>query len=333
MVLIGLGYAFLSGICNGLFTAPMKLIPRWKWENIWLVFIVISCLVLPFSLVSITVPDYPKLFSLAPPRAVLAALCFGFAWGFGAILFGRSVERLGVSVANTLVIGISSALGSLVPLALGGKLDFQLRQVILFLGVTAFLVGVSTCGAASRRREALNTACPAPHWTGYLFACGAGIMSAVFNIGYCLALPIASTGEQLGYSHFRSTNCIWMLMLGAGSIPNIVYCGILLFQHRTAGLFFSQRPSKAWMGSVLMGVLWGASIILYGAASPLLGDIGPSIGWPLSLAVGLGTANIVGLALGEWRNAAAASVRLMRTGIAILLVAIVLCALSAKVGL
>jgi len=82
-----------------------------------------------------------------------------------------------------------------------------------------------------------------------------------------------------------------------------------------------------------MGVLWGASIIFYGAASPLLGDIGPSIGWPLSLAVGMGTANAVGLALGEWRNAAAATVRLMRTGLAILLVAIVLCALSAKVSL
>jgi hypothetical protein len=35
MVGLGIFFALLSGISNGLFTAPMKVIPRWKWENIW----------------------------------------------------------------------------------------------------------------------------------------------------------------------------------------------------------------------------------------------------------------------------------------------------------
>ena len=37
MVGLGIFFALLSGMANGLFTAPMKVIPRWKWENIWLV--------------------------------------------------------------------------------------------------------------------------------------------------------------------------------------------------------------------------------------------------------------------------------------------------------
>ena len=53
-----------------------------------------------------------------------AAVAFGFAWGFGAILFGLSVHTLGVSIANSLVIGLSSALGSVVPLMVLGKLRF-----------------------------------------------------------------------------------------------------------------------------------------------------------------------------------------------------------------
>ena len=57
-MLVGISYALLSGICNGLFTAPMKVIPRWKWEHTWLVFIVTSCLVIPFGFVVTTVPDY-----------------------------------------------------------------------------------------------------------------------------------------------------------------------------------------------------------------------------------------------------------------------------------
>ena len=332
MLELGLAYATLSGICNGLFTAPMKVIPHWKWENIWLVFVATSCVIGPAAIVSATVPEFWLLLHQAPAGAVVAALSFGFAWGFGAILFGLSVDRLGVSVANTLVIGLSSAFGSLVPLILGDKLRFDRSQVLLFIGVVAFLAGVWICGKAGRRRESGAGATAGSHWRGYLFAVGSGVMSAVFNIGYSLALPIAATGQQFGYSSFRSTNCIWVLMLAGGAVPNISYCVWLLVKHRSASLFVSQRLWKPWTGSILMGILWGGSILLYGAATPLLGQIGPSIGWPLSLAVGLLTANAVGLALGEWRQARPATVRLMQAGVAVILGAVVLCALSAKVG-
>ena len=81
-----------------------------------------------------------------------------------------------------------------------------------------------------------------------------------------------------------------------------------------------------------MGLLWGGSIFLYGAATPLLGDIGPSIGWPLSLAVGLVVANSMGVLLGEWRQAPPAAVRFMRAGILTLLAAIVICGIAARIG-
>lgn len=330
MVELGVGFALLSGICNGLFTAPMKLIPRWKWENIWLVFIVVSCLAAPWLLVTTTVPGFQKVFAAAPPRAVASALSFGFAWGFGAICFGLSVSRLGVSLANTLVIGISSAFGSLVPLALAGKFGLGRQQILLYFGVAAFLCGVWICGGAGRSRDSRGDTPGPSTWSGYLLAISAGIMSAIFNIGYALALPIAETGQQQGHSSFHSTNCIWLLMLGAGSVPNIVYCVMLARRNGSGKLFLSNGSPKAWLLSILMGVLWGGSIFLYGAATPLLGDIGPSIGWPLSLAMGLLTANLMGFLLREWQGVARGVVRTMVLGIGMLLVAIALCALSTK---
>lgn len=47
--------------------------------------------------------------------AIFSALSFGFAWGYGAICFGRSVDRLGVSLANSMVTGLSSALAVELP--------------------------------------------------------------------------------------------------------------------------------------------------------------------------------------------------------------------------
>lgn len=166
----------------------------------------------------------------------------------------------------------------------------------------------------------------------YMFCLGAGILSAVFNIGYSLALPISDTGVRLGYSRFAATNWIWLLMLAAGSIPNIVYCSWLMTRNKSVGLLRTRGSRTGWTLSLLMGLLWGGSIFLYGAATPLLGDLGPSIGWPLSLATGLLVANLMGVLLGEWKNAESKASRLMWQGISILLGAILICAFSSKAG-
>ena len=237
-------------------------------------------------------------------------------------------------IANSLVIGISSALGSLVPLILGGSVRMSARILTLFAGVLVFLIGVALCGAAGMLRDKAaiqgsNLKVPV---RGYAFAIAAGVMSAIFNIGFTLALPISATGKAMGLSDFAATNCIWLLMLGAGSIPNIVYCFALMRKNGTGPLLTGPSASRGWMLALVMGLLWGGSIFLYGAAVPRLGDIGPSVGWPLSLAVGLAVANAMGLLLGEWKGAPAAAIMRMRWALLMLLVATVLCAASTTMG-
>ncbi len=332
MLFTGIILATLSGICNGLFTAPMKVERRWKWENIWLGFIVVSCLLMPAVIVFPTVRNLGDVFAQAPSRAVYSALGFGFAWGFGAICFGLSVDRLGVSIANSLVIGLSSALGSLVPIFLTAAFRFNYQEVTLFAGVLVFLIGVWLCFKAGRLRDDAPSSIANVSLKGYAFAIGAGIMSAVFNIGYALALPISDAGVRLGHSRFEATNCIWLLMLAAGAVPNIVYCWLLMVRNRTAKLLFTPPLSRSFSIVTVMGLLWGGSIFLYGAATPRLGSIGPSIGWPLSLAVGLAVANLMGLLLGEWRGATPRAVRTMKFGIVTLLCAILLCAISTRIS-
>lgn len=308
----------------------MKLVSRWRWENIWFVFIVTACLIMPAVFAVPAAGNLSALLARAPSSSLAAALGFGFAWGFGAICFGLSVDRLGVSIANSLVIGLSSAFGSLVPLLMSGALRFDARQNTLFLGILAFLVGVFFCGRAGILRDGASQA--KGSLSGYFFAAGSGVMSAIFNIGYTLALPLAATGVSMGMPLFTSTNCIWLLMLGAGSIPNLAYCIFLMRKNRSGELFTATPSPRPWVLSVAMGLLWGGSIFLYGAATPRLGDIGPSIGWPLSLAVGLLVANLMGMWLGEWRRACPAAVRQMKLGVVILIAAIVLCALSTRIG-
>ncbi len=172
MIGLGISLTLLSGIANGLFTAPMKLIPRWKWENIWLVFILTACLVMPGAVVYATIGSPGAVLAAAPRAALAAALGFGFAWGFGSILFGLSVAPLGVSLSNSMVLGVSSAMGSLIPLILHGEIRLDLREAALFAGIAAFIAGVWLCGVAGRIRDrASASGSKKPSWRR-LSACG-----------------------------------------------------------------------------------------------------------------------------------------------------------------
>ncbi|MEO6911677.1 MAG: L-rhamnose/proton symporter RhaT, partial [Edaphobacter sp.] len=315
MIAAGALLAILSGVMNGSFTLPMRFLGRWEWENVWSLFIVSSCLLLPVAIVCSTAPESWSLLREAPAHAVWIAIVTGFAWGFGAIMFGQSVSAIGISLANTFVLAISSALGSLLPLLIlsPAKL-FQHTGRMIVLGVLIEIVGIVICGkAGSMREKAVGLGAKAergdlvgkarPLGVALLLVIGSGILSAVFNIGFSLAQPLADYGRSAGLSQFASTNLIWIVMLAAGSVANLGFCLYLLFKNRSTEKFVQRGSARLYLLALVMGLLWGGSIFVYGAAAPRLGALGTSIGWPLSLAAGLLVANGIGLALGEWRHA------------------------------
>jgi len=331
-VLLGSLLAVLSGMMNGSFTLPMRFLGRWEWENVWSLFIIFSCLLLPALILLAAAPQSWAILAHAPGHATWIAVGTGFAWGFGAILFGQSVSAIGISLANTLVLAISSALGSFVPMVLMGQTLSSPAGKKIVAGVAVELVGIAFYGLAGRRREQkIGIAGERGDLVGHarplgvalLLATGSGVLSAVFNIGFALAKPIAEYGRAAGLSEFSATNLIWWLMLGAGSIANLIFCGYLLLKNRSLAKFTQPGSARLYSLAAIMGVLWGGSIFVYGAAASRLGPLGPSIGWPLSLATGLLLANAIGIGLGEWQRVSRGTNNLMYTGIVVLLAAIV----------
>ncbi len=264
---------------------------------------------MPAAMITFGAPGGWAALAGAPARAVVVAACAGFAWGFGNIMFGQSVSAIGISLANTLVLAISSALGSLLPmLLLAPERIAQPAGQRILGGVAVAVVGIALCGAAGRLRERSGAGSDRgnlvgkarPLSVGVLLACGAGVLSAVFNIGFSLAQPIVAHGLHVGLSPFAATNLIWWIMLGAGALPNLAFCAYLFRKSGNLRRFAERGSTRLYVLSLLMALLWGGSIFVYGAAAPRLGALGTSIGWPLSLATGLLLANFIGVALGEW---------------------------------
>jgi L-rhamnose-H+ transport protein len=200
-------------------------------------------------------------------------------------------------------------------------------------GVLIEIVGIVLCGrAGSLREKAVGIGASAgrgdlvgkarPLGVALLLVMGSGVLSAVFNVGFTLAQPIADHGRSAGLSQFASTNLIWFIILTAGSVANLGFCFYLFVRNDSLLKFRQAGGGRLYSLTLVMGLLWGGSIFVYGAAAPRLGSLGTSIGWPLSLAMGLLTANAIGLALGEWKTAPRPARSWMLSGIGILLVAI-----------
>lgn len=330
---IGVSLAIISGLMNGSFTLPMRFLGRWDWEHVWGLFIAISCLLMPAVIVSIVAPQSWRVIAHAPASAILIAAVTGFAWGFGSLMFGQSVSAIGISLANTLVLAISAALGSLLPmLLLARHALFESAGKRVLQGVAIAIVGIAFCGYAGRSRERAASGTSQrgnlvgharPLGIALLLAGGSGVLSAVFNIGFALAQPITEYGRSVGLSAFASTNLIWLIMLAAGSLANLSFCCYLFLKNGNLGKFRAPGSLRLYSLSALMALLWGGSIFVYGAAAPKLGALGTEIGWPLSLATGLLLANAIGIGLGEWKHAPQHARGWMYSGVGILLIAIV----------
>ena len=330
---LGVTLAVVSGLMNGTFTLPMRYLGRWSWENVWALFILISCLLMPVVVAATTVSDLGQALHEAPTVAIVMALVCGFAWGFGAVMFGQGVSAIGISLGNTFVLAISSSLGSFLPILLldPSKLFAKQGEAIM-AGTVIAIAGIAFCGYAGKRKEHSQAnenvrqemvGRARPFWIGLLLCAGAGILSAVFNIGYSSAQGIVQSAVALGNSAFAGSNIVWLLMLTGGAVANLGFCAYLFKQNRSWAKYTQPKSVPLYGLTLLMGLLWGGSIFVYGSAAPKLGKLGPAIGWPLSLSVGLLTANLCGIFAGEWRYCRAVERVFMAVGLMILILAII----------
>lgn len=343
-LVLGIAFAILAGIMNGTFTLPMRYMGRWSWENVWGLFILVSCVIMPVVIARATVPDFMEVIGQAPHRAVVLACVLGFAWGFGAIMFGQGISAVGISMANTLVLAISASFGSFIPiLLLAPERLHQSQGRAITLGAMIGIAGIACCGYAGFLKEKSQKSDTGvargkmvgharPFAIGLLLCAGSGLLSAVFNIGYSSAQPLLATAVRMGHSAFAGSNLVWLLMLVSGAVPNLCFCAYLLQKNRSWAKYREQGSGNLYMLAILMGLLWGGNIFVYGFASPALGKLGPAIGWPLTLITGLITANICGFSTGEWKFTQQKEQRWMAVGLIVLLVAIVTLGWSSTLG-
>ena len=323
---LGLFMILIAGAMNGSFAVPMKLTQRWAWENTWLMWTIYGLFIFPPLLTLVTVGSPIAIYQQTGWNVVATVAACGAGWGVSAVFIGLAVEAVGVAVSFSIMLGLSAALGSLVPLVSRHSDRIATPAGMLALaGLALVLIGVGICAVAGKQREsALGARLPGevPVFMGLIYCVLGGLGSGLVNLALVFGDPILQTAQAHGVSKISGPNVVFLPLTLAAGIPNLLYCGYLLGKNHTADRFHASGTSSYWFLTALMAFLWFGSTILYCAATTNLGQLGTVLGWPLFMSVIVITAAIWGMITGEWRGSGQKPRIVMGYGVGVLVIAI-----------
>ncbi len=296
-VAVGVALTMLAGVMAGNCMLPLKFARRWRWENVWLVFSLFSLLVLPWTIALSQVHHLFAAYRSVPFDVMIAPALFGAGWGVAQILFGISVQRLGLGVAYAVIIGLGAVFGTLVPLFLGQRgVVAPNAMAEILAGVVVMVLGIALTAWGGQTREHAASS-GGPLRQGYvaavLVAVLCGLMAPMLNYAFAFGQGLAVAAVDAGNSPVAAGYAVWPIALLGG-----LY---LLRRNHSWKAFSEHEPDGLW--AVLMAVLWMGSMAVYGVASVYLGALGTSIGWGLFQIFMIITATLSGLLTAEWKQA------------------------------
>ncbi len=325
----GIFLALLTGMFSGSFGFPMKFTTKWRWENTWSMWTIWTLLVVPWVVALLNVPHLFQVYSQVSWVTISVVSLFGFIWGFSAIAFGFGIAYLGLALGYSLMMGLVIVVGSLLPL-FTEHFDtiLERRGLAIIGGVCVIILGIAINAWAAILKErdlaaaAVNAEKPTARKSlgkGILICLVAGFTGPMLNYAFIYGGSIRTAAEQMGASPSIAPSSVWTIALLAGLVPNLAYCLWLIRKNQVWHLFRASGTRRYYLLTLLMGLLWGGSLEIYGMAIVNLGKDGPSIGWAVCNTIAIFWANILGILSGEWKGVGKKGLTVMVFGLTILL--------------
>jgi len=315
-----------AGILNGSFATPTRFMNRWRWENVWALWAVFAMFILPWTIAFATVPHLLAAYQTAEvSHALVLVIVFGAGYGMAAICFGLGVEAIGIALNFAIALGTATAVGSAIPLIwLHSSSVFTRQGLTIEAGIALVVVGIIFCGIAGRSKERAQLhQADRPRSSnfgkGLALALVAGAGSALQNFGLAFGVPLLNRAAELGTEQSYQSIVVWAPLLTATLVPYLIFCARLWKKNQTWNLYFAPKTGIYWLFGLVMGALWFSSLVVYGAASTRMADMGPVLGWPLFMSAIILTSNVWGLAVGEWKGASRSSLTTMFAGLGFLI--------------
>ncbi|MFI3332021.1 MAG: L-rhamnose/proton symporter RhaT [Rikenellaceae bacterium] len=311
MTATGIILLLLAGFAQGSFGMGMKNQKPLSWEAFWLVYSLVAMLVIPIIWGVVANGSFFDAIFTTEGSTLFTSILLGFLWGIGGILFGVSVNYVGVSITNGVVMGLAGGLGAIIPLFGIEGASSQPSFPYVIIGVAIMLIGVAMSaysGILRDKEQGQSNEGGAKDKSllvkGMILVVLSGVLSSLLNIGFEAANPVLANAKAMGMSDAAAAIPPRALVVFGGLLMNMGYAIFLLCKNKTWGDFchLNGEKVKSITWAKITGLLWFLPLGLSGIVASSMGEMGNVITWPVMLALSLIFGNIWGYVSGEWRG-------------------------------
>ena len=328
--LLGIFYHAIGGFAAGSFYIPYKRVKNWAWETYWLIGGFFAWILSPWIISLIFVPGIKLFLNELTFEMLFWPYLFGILWGIGGLTFGLTMRFLGMSLGMALALGLTATFGTLIPpiyFQQFEELVGSLSGRITLVGVTICLFGIALTGKAGllkdkevsedKKKENIEEF---DLKKGIWVAIFAGIMSACFAFGIAAGKPIADKAIDLGTPVLFSNSPIFIFIMAGGFTTNFIWCIVLGIKNKTIRDYIRVKNISYvnnFLFSTLAGITWYFQFMFYGMGTTKMGKY-DFVSWSIHMSFIIVFSNMWGLILKEWAGSSKKTIRIIITGLLIL---------------
>ncbi|MFZ1086827.1 MAG: L-rhamnose/proton symporter RhaT [Terracidiphilus sp.] len=330
-ILAGIGWHMVGAASAASFYAPIEKVKRWSWETTWAVAGIFSWVILPISVSLLLLPSFWGFYGGIDHAVLLHAFLFGCMWGVGNVSYGLTMRYLGMSLGIGVAIGVTLVVGTVVtPLIHGQLLELAASRSGLFAmaGIVLALGGIAVVSWAGHQKEKLLGVRTAEFnvGKGLLLAVLCGIFSSGMSFAIDAARPMAAAAQHFGVQPLYAALPSYVVIMGGGALVNFTYCLVRLAVRKDLSLRADlSRPSTTLIANTCMaasgGIMWYLQFFFYAWGAANIPAHLAFVNWMLHMSGYVLFGGLVGLALGEWKQAQGRPVRLLWVGMAMIIAA------------
>ncbi len=357
-VILGILFHSLGGGASGSWYMPYNWVKKWRWEIYWITGGIFSWLIMPFLAVILTIPNWQEIIHASGGSVIRNTYIMGLLWGIGGLTYGLAIRYLGMSLGNSVLLGITSVVGSLglpvlrdipgIAELIPGGLAFtdlfgSTGGRIVLLGIAILLAGIILSGRAGIKKdndlghvkEGVNTEFNLSK--GLMIAIISGVLSAFFSFGIDAGKEMAATARALAveqnysfitqegsnFKYLFENNIIFFVILWGGLTTNVIWTTALILKNKTGGDFTDKKAPllRNYLFCALAGTTWFLQFFFYGMGETKIGNGASS--WTLHMATIILTANMWGFYRKEWKGVSKQTYNMILLGIGAILLSVI----------
>ena len=326
--ILGILFHFIGGFASGSFYMPYKKVKGWSWESLWIVGGLFSWLIVPPIAAWLTIPGFMDIITSSDSSVLSSTYIMGLLWGIGGLTYGLGVRYLGVALGSSIILGLCSFFGALVPSfyyyfnpkegkdTIADLVGNSWGQMVL-AGLALCIIGIIICGIAGKKKDndlghSHKDASGSEFYIvkGLILAVISGVLSACFSFGIEAGSTMGDVANQnwkianptVEGEYLFKNNVIFVVILWGGLTTNFIWCMILNARNRSFGDYTNAKTPliNNYLLCALAGTTWFLQFFFYGMGESKMGNGASS--WILHMSFIILVANMWGILSKEWKG-------------------------------